>query len=255
MPAHNPGEAMANRKPLLLLTRPMEASNRFASALPKEALSKVHLCISPLIEITFRQTEVEMEGVRGVIFTSANAVRAAQQLNVRPNVPAFGVGAVTVQRALDAGWSATLAGETATELLSALRTSPPDTPLLHLSGRNLRVDLATELSASGIETRSCTIYEQPVQELSREAHSQLAQAQSVIAPVFSPRSAEQLALQVPQSDRIHVVAISHAVTQALKSRSWASIYTADSPTAESIICAVTEAVERLTRVEGHNSAQ
>ena len=243
---------MDDHKPLLFLTRPRAASERFAESLPEDLADAVDICIAPLIEIETLNVPVPMVGIRGVIFSSANAVQAAATLKVDPICPAYCVGAVTTHNAEQSGWPAIQCGETAKELLAKLKNKPPNTPLLHLSGRNLRVDLSKELSSSGIETRNCTIYDQPIQALSDAAKARLASAQTVIAPVFSPRTAGEFVKQVPTSERIHVIAMSSAVAEALRERNWASLTVAENPTAESMSCDIVTAFKRLTRVEGHS---
>ncbi|MEX0280019.1 MAG: uroporphyrinogen-III synthase [Arenibacterium sp.] len=243
---------MEDHKPLLFLTRPRAASERIAESLPEELAVAIDLCIAPLIEIETLNAPVHMAGIRGVIFTSANAVQAAATLKVDPVCPAYCVGAVTTHSAEQSGWPATQCGETAQELLSALKSQSPDTPLLHLSGRNIRIDLSEELSNLGIETRNCAIYDQPIQALSDAAKARLASAQTVIAPVFSPRTAGEFVKQVSTSERIHVIAMSSVVAEALSERNWASLTVAENPTAESMSCDIVTAFKRLTRVEGHS---
>ena len=61
-------------KPALILTRPRLACTRFAQSLSPKLLSRVTLVISPLLQIAPVDTPVDLDGVGGVIFTSANGV-------------------------------------------------------------------------------------------------------------------------------------------------------------------------------------
>lgn len=246
---------MAGIKPLLLMTRPHDASQRFIAALPEWARNGLDLCVSPLMEIETVDSAVDLADVRGVIFTSANAVRAASELGLAADVPAYCVGKVTTQTARAARWRAETCGETAGELVDQLKRIRPDTPLLHLSGRHVRRDLASDLSDAGLATRNCPIYDQLLRPLSQAAIDAVSKAQTVIAPVFSPRTGAHLASELPESGHIHVLAMSEAVAKAMESRRWASLSVSSEPTAESLGRDILTLLNRPTRVEGNPAAQ
>lgn len=246
---------MAGRKPLLLMTRPHDASHRFVAALPEWARSGLDLCISPLLEIETVASAVDLSDVRGVIFTSANAVRAARELGLFADVPAYCVGKVTTQTARAAQWRAETCGETAEDLLDYLKRNRPDAPLVHLSGRHVRRNLASDLSEAGLATRNCPIYDQLLRPLTQAAIDDIGKAQTVIAPVFSPRTGAHLALELPESGHIRVLAMSEAVAKAMDSRCWASLSVSSEPTAESLGRDILTLLNRPTRVEGDPAAK
>ena len=246
---------MAGKKPLLLLTRPRAASDRFIRMLPEAVRDGLDLCLSPLIEIETIAASADLGGFGGVIFTSANAVAAAQALGLPAGLPAHCVGQATTRAARAANWQAQTCGETAQQLVAHLERHRPETPLLHLSGRHTRVDLASELSDAGIATQNRPIYDQPLRPVSQEALDLVARAQAVIAPVFSPRTGAQLARQLPETGHVHALAMSEAVAKSLETRRWASLCISAAPTAASLARDIVALMNRLTRVEGNPRAQ
>ncbi|UWR26348.1 uroporphyrinogen-III synthase [Sulfitobacter sp. S223] len=197
--------------PTLLLTRPADSAKAFAASLNSSALSRVRLLIAPLMEISSTGLTPSIAKTRGVIFTSANGVVHAPKGNGRP---AFCVGVQTTEKAIAKGWAAQRVGNTAQELIATLLADPPDGPLLHLSGCHTRGDIAETLTAAGIATERVMIYEQKLLGLDAAARSALEGP--CIVPVFSPRSAMQLAKEAHgQLEKACIVALSEAVAAPL----------------------------------------
>ena len=96
---------------------------------------------------------------------------------------------------MGSGSTPQLAAGSAAALIEAIAQAAPLGPLLHLHGRHTRGAVAARLSERGIETRAAELYDQraipPTEPL-----APLAAGRRVIAPLFSPRSAELLAAQI-----------------------------------------------------------
>ncbi|WP_162798416.1 uroporphyrinogen-III synthase [Sulfitobacter sp. SK012] len=222
---------MADRT--LLLTRPQASSERFVARLDPLALSKVQVVISPLLEIVPLDTPVSLNGIQAVIFTSANAVGFAPAAN---GMAAYCVGARTYEAARQAGWSAHLAGETAVDLIAHILDLRPKGPLLHLAGHHRRGDIGENLSKSGIQTQTLTLYDQILRGLSSEALSALQG--TTIVPLFSPRTALKFMQESPDMRHVHAVALSGAVADPLASAGLASLEILPSPQGDKMVKAV-----------------
>tara|TARA_R110002020_G_scaffold475452_3_gene710244 strand:+ start:64391 stop:65095 length:705 start_codon:yes stop_codon:yes gene_type:complete len=194
--------------PILLLTRPLESAHAFAASLDPAALAGVRVVIAPLMGIVGTGASIDLTGVHGVIFTSANGVMHAPDGAGRR---AYCVGAKTTQSALARGWRAQQRGDTARELVYSLQSDLPDAPLLHLAGEHTRGDIASRLTAAGIRTDHISLYAQTLLSLEPQALAALDGGPCIV-PVFSPRSAAHLVREATgHLAQAHVVALSDAV--------------------------------------------
>lgn len=198
--------------PILLMTRPEAQSRAFAEALGREG-ADFALLIAPLIGITFGPALPDMAPFRGLVFTSANGVAAYARLG-GPVLPAFTVGAATAEAARAAGLPATSAEGTVEDLIAHLRAARPEAPLLHVRGRHSRGDLAGRLSAAGLPVSAFVAYDQPALPLPEKARAALTGRTTIVAPVFSPRTAALFSKQEVSAPLL-VAAMSEAVAKAL----------------------------------------
>ena len=176
--------------PVVLLTRPAAQSARFAETL-RERVPGLHTVISPLITPTILSPVLPDKPWQGVILTSETGAQAAGRLKAALPPLAFCVGDRTALAASAAGFTP-LSAQGDAEALLALILSKAGRPLIHLRGREARGDLAKRLSAHGIETDEAVVYAQEEQPLTAEAVALLQGQAPVLAPVFSPRTAEIL---------------------------------------------------------------
>lgn len=204
---------MTRPLPVLLLTRPREASERFAALLDGGEL-RFRKIVSPLISIEVSGPLPEAAKVEGLIFTSAAGVTAWQALGGRMDLPAYTVGEATACAARSAGMTASSAEGSADDLVDWLIARDPPAPLLHLRGENVRGFVSERLTEAGLPCSSAMIYRQPAQDLSPEARQALAGEAPVVAPVFSPRTGELLT-RVPVNAPLLVAAMSETVANAL----------------------------------------
>lgn len=238
---------MPQTLPVLLLTRPQEASVRFAQALEARGC-RFRAVISPLFSIEFIGPLPDACAMRGLIFTSANGVAAWRALGGRTDLPAYTVGAATAEAARAAGMTASSADGTADDLVAWLSAMRPPGPLLHLHGKNARGDVAARLSAAGLACSDAVIYDQPEQPPSAEARAALAGPQPVIAPVFSPRTAKLLAREAVKAPLL-VAAMSEAVAKALASLHKRELMVSPRPESEAMTDVVAGLLDRAKRGE------
>ena len=183
-------------RPILLLTRPGDDSERTAARIGADVI------VAPILQIV----PVDHDGAalaraQGLVFTSAHAVACAGPGRGRP---AICVGERTGQVARDAGFAVIQGAGTADSLVPLIAASP--VPLVHPHGRHL----AQRLAVPGI-----VVYDQRPQPLTARARAALMGARPVVVPVYSPRSARLLAgMAAGARAPLWLVAISDAAAAA-----------------------------------------
>lgn len=236
------------------MTRPRAASERFVAQLPTRTRSRVTVIHSPLLDIRPLPVQVVTTGVRGLIFTSANAVNAAASMGVDQRLPAFCVGPATTGTAKGAGWQAQMVGGTAEELVAALLQLRPESPLLHLRGEHSRGNIAERLTELGLTTLEQPVYQQRLLPLTEEASEAASGSSPIIVPIFSPRTARQFADVWTGSAPLWIAAISEATAEPLKSLGYERLRIAKEPTPKKMRKAVKKLVKHAMRVEGEPGA-
>ncbi|WDA13114.1 uroporphyrinogen-III synthase [Paracoccus marcusii] len=183
-------------RPILLMTRPGDDSERTAARIGADVI------VAPILQIV----PVDHDGAAlarapGLVFTSAHAVASAGPGRGRP---AICVGERTGQVARDAGFAVIQGAGTADSLAPLIAASP--VPLVHPHGRHL----AQRLAVPGI-----VVYDQRPQPLTARARAALMGARPVVVPVYSPRSARLLAgMAAGARAPLWLVAISDAAAAA-----------------------------------------
>ncbi len=220
--------------PILLLTRPTAQSQDFLNLCERRLDRPVTAVISPIMKIEKTGEPWNLDGATLVV-TSANAVRALSGAIKGRSVVT--VGEATADLARANGAVAQCLGETADAFLAQADSLIP--PVVVARGVHARLDLAEALISRGTDARSVTVYDQIAAPLSEEARDLLSGTRSVVAPVFSPRSAILLAAHSITAP-LEICAISAAVAQA-----WTGpgrVRVADHPTAEAMCDLVTTAL-------------
>ena len=201
--------------PLVLITRPEDAAQRFADAV-RDALGPVEVAIIPLLDIKPVVDTVDLEGVSALIFTSAAGVEVFAAISEERGLPAWCVGSRTAEAAREIGLTATAAGGDANTLVTLMAEARPTGRLLHLSGVHTRGDVVGRLNGIGLSAEALAIYDQVAVQPGAELAAALAHPGPVIVPLFSPRSAALFAKAAGDgAARTRIVALSHAVANAL----------------------------------------
>lgn len=239
---------------ILLMTRPRAASERFVAQLSPELRDRLTPMYSPLLDIRPTDGAIDLDGMRGLIFTSANGVTVAAHRTGDRSLPAYCVGQATTATAQQAGWAAEMAGESAEELIATLLHWRPDSPLMHLRGEHTRGDVAERLTQSGLRVQEQAIYDQQLLPFTAEAQAALAGNRPVIAPLFSPRTARQFADLWTGPAPLWLVAMSEAVAKPLETLTFQRLKVAKRPEADAMRVAVEKLVRQAMRVEGAQDA-
>jgi uroporphyrinogen-III synthase len=229
--AGNTGPAAAQRlrrqeppvpeAPTLLLFRPGPQAAEFAAALDARLPGKFSTVAAPLTRIVELPGEIDLRGVQGLAFTSANAVVAFAARRLATNLPAWCVGDATAAAARAAGLAADSAGgdEAALAALVAAAHRPGAGSVLHLRGRHTAGDLAERLRAAGVPARAMVIYDQPALPLTDAVRERLVAGGPAVLAFFSPRTARLFVAEAEAAGwplaPATAVSISHAADAAL----------------------------------------
>lgn len=228
----NPG-ATAGRA--VLLTRPEAASREFAGRLNRAAPG-IRVVVSPLLEIEYVGSDPP--DADALVFTSPNAPPRAGPGRGRT---AYCVGDATAAAARDAGYAAVPLGGNADGLVAELLRLRPEGRLLHARGAHARGAVAERLSGAGLRVEERIVYEQVGRPLSDEGRAALSLP--IVAPLFSPRSAERFAPHVETACDPRIVAMSGAVADAVGGRFRHLVDIVESPTVEAMLKGVLRAVD------------
>jgi uroporphyrinogen-III synthase len=207
---------VSKASPVLLLTRPRAQSKSFLRACEDAAGRRIDAVVAPILQIVPLGAKVNLTGLGGVIFTSANAVAAIGDTPRAAGLRAWCVGEQTARAAKAAGFDAVAADGDAEALVSLILRNQPPGPLLHLCGVHQASDIAGQLAEAGVPTRTQAVYDQVARPLPAEALGLLEGAgRPVILPLFSPRSARLIRDAVPRiGEAVIPLAISDNVARA-----------------------------------------
>ena len=238
----------------LLMTRPLSASRRFVDGLPEDLRRGLHVIHSPLIGIEALPATVDFSAIGGLIVTSVNGAEAARRLGAPQGMTCYCVGAETTRAAQQAGLRATCKGQTADQLVAALSELRPEAPLLHLSGRHTRGDIAGRLSALGCPTGQMAVYDQKLLEFSAQARAAMAQSAAIVAPLFPPRAARQFADLWTGDAMLFIAALSPAVSAPVKDLNYKVLDISAEPSGVAMTACVANLLRTVSRVEGGSGA-
>jgi uroporphyrinogen-III synthase len=222
-------------RPVLLLTRPRQASLDFAASLGEGVAAEV--VIAPLIAIEPVGEVPGLDGFAGVIVTSGHAVaRLGKALRGRQ---VFTVGEQTAEAAAAFGANAHCLGATVDAFID--RIEEVATPAIYLHGQHVSSDIEDVARARGLDVSAQVIYDQVPCPMQEDALRAVRSGRGVVAPVFSRRSADLLIRALAGSAQRPVfVAISDAVGERLAGHGEVAV--AETPDAGAMRRAVLEVI-------------
>jgi uroporphyrinogen-III synthase len=240
----------------LLVTRPTADSASLAALIEARGHSVV---IDPMLEVRYLDTAPPaLDGVTGLLFTSANGVRAFAASSARRDIAAYAVGDRTAEAARQAGFTAVASAEGDVDALARLierERKPEDGALLHISGAVRAGNLAEVLSARGYSVQHVALYE-AVAASTLGAATQAAIGDGSLDGVllFSPRTAKHFAELVTaaglveETRRVQAWCLSQAVADALAPLPLAALHVAPEPTQASLLDTLGDAAAPLVPV-------
>lgn len=222
----------------VLLTRPRDQAEEMAAELKSLGHEVI---VSPLLERQMLEISNDFNGVGALVFTSLNGVAAVEGRIPEEllAVPVFVVSERTAAAAEEAGFKNLIVGPgRARGLLPLIIGFKGEIagPIVHISGEDVRTDMAPLLNAAGRSAERLTAYRMVAQSgLSHEAASALRQGQLDAVLFFSPRNAK-LFVTLMRAEGLAAGfggviagALSDAVAEPLNRLQWAVIRTAARP--------------------------
>ena len=179
----------------VLVIRPGDDAQETAALLTARGHDPI---VAPLLGVRYHDGQpLHLEGVAGLLFTSANGARAFARRTSRRDFPVFAVGTQTAQAARDAGFcDVRNADGDSTDLAAfvARTVQRQDGTLLHAAGAEAEGRLANLLTQGGFTVRTEVLYDVPlVQELPAPARDALSDGTLDAVLLYSARSAQAFA--------------------------------------------------------------
>lgn len=220
--------------PTILLTRPADGSDRFARDL-RARLGDVPVVISPVLAIRPTDAVIDLHDDPVPIFTSVNGVAGFVAQHGAGCGLCYTVGRTTAEAARKAGFAPVSADGAVGDLVALIAQDRPRQRLLHLRGVHAAGDLVGDLRKIGLNADSVAVYDQGSVPLTDTALALLDRENPVVLPLFSPRSAAEVARQHRGGAPLFVAAMSDAVAQAVRDLSCAVLRVANRPDAGAML--------------------
>ena len=143
----------------ILLTRPLEDCSEMIIKFKSLGHQVSHLPLLNIEKIDYEQ--INFSDYKGIIFTSANAVKYLDHKNIDKNLLCFCVGSATEKKARSAGFQNVIAAEGNVENLKELilqNFDQKDGQLIYISGETISVDLDQQLINEGYSVKRIVNY-------------------------------------------------------------------------------------------------
>lgn len=231
-----------HNRPLVLVTRSAPGCFETAERLEAEGFEAV---ISPAIEICPLPTALpDLEPISGLVFTSANGVRAFCDRSARRDFTAWCVGPATTESAMAAGFQSVHNADGDAETLADIiiqRNEPSATRLLHVANDAAAGNLVKSLENAGFAAEFAPLYTtRPASALAPKAQCALSGGRLSSILVHSAKGAAGLlpAVRAERVDTTCLVAISDRAARPLQTLAWNRIQIADAPNEDALINAL-----------------
>jgi uroporphyrinogen-III synthase len=227
----------------LLVTRPRDDAESFAEFLR----TRGHVAIiAPVMDVHLQPgPPLALEGVQGILATSANGVRALAGRTAKRDLTIYAVGPQTSEAARTLGFTVVISAEgdsTALVETAAREADPTKGTLLHAAGAETAGRMRQALQARGFNVETAVLYEAvPVAKLPVAAEENLRNGTLDGVLLFSPRSAKTFAALVgeagltAQCAGLVAFCISAATAASLAPLAFAQVAVAGSPNQDAIL--------------------
>ncbi|MBU2980376.1 uroporphyrinogen-III synthase [Lentibacter algarum] len=227
--------------PHIVLTRPQAASNRFAEAL-QAVRPDVSVIISPVLSITYLKN-VPLPDAKALVLTSVHGLEGYLRQGGEPTL-AYCVGKRTALKARERGFQIVAIEESLAKLEPVLRKIDA-TGLLHVHGKHVTGNLSNQI----IGMQDVVVYDQPAQALTGEAQKALSGERAVVLPLFSPRSAREVARQIEPKAPVFAAFISDAAKMQFADVTLRGGLTAERPDGDAMCNATLTLLEAACALE------
>ena len=143
----------------ILLTRPLEDCSEMIIKFKSLGHQVSHLPLLNIEKIDYER--INFSDYKGIIFTSANAVKYLDYKNIDKNLLCFCVGSATEKKARSAGFQNVIAAEGNVGNLKELilqNFDQKDGQLIYISGETISVDLDQQLTNEGYSVKRIVNY-------------------------------------------------------------------------------------------------
>ena len=143
----------------ILLTRPLEDCSEMIIKFKSLGHQVSHLPLLSIEKIDYDQ--INFSDYKGIIFTSANAVKYLDHKNIDKNLLCFCVGSATETKARSVGFQNVIAAEGNVGNLKELilqNFDQKDGQLIYISGETISVDLDQQLTNEGYSVKRIVNY-------------------------------------------------------------------------------------------------
>lgn len=206
--------------------------------------------VSPMLRIVETRLDLSvLEGVRDIVFTSANGVRAFALAGAEAEAfTAWCVGPSTAAAAHEAGFGRVVEGDgDADDLATLILTARSELsgPLLHIANDAAAGNLVATLTAAGVEARFAAAYRtDAAPSLSDEALTALAERPAILL-IHSAKGAAAIATTGAPLANAIIVAISQAAAAPLQNIVTRGQWVAQRPNEDALMTALDEAAAAL----------
>ena len=221
----------------LLITRPETDALPLAETLRARGHEPV---IEPLLTIDYLDLELNLEGICGVLITSAAGIRALARLSGDRRVPIYAVGNASAATARELGYRTVHSAEGDVHALADLvinSVSPDAGIFFHAAGSTVAGDLKKLLEAKGFTIfRTALYHARTATMLNQTIVQMIADGKIEGVLLYSPRTAKtfaQLLRNAALEDHCHGIGaycLSQAVADAVAALPWRAVHVAQQPT-------------------------
>lgn len=222
----------------LLITRPEADAALLADRLRELGHEPF---VEPMLHIHYLDMmELELEGITGVLITSAAGIRALARISGDRRVPVFAVGEASGEAASELGYRTVhVAGGDVNALARMVseRLGDDGGLLFHAAGSAVAGDLKGMLEASGLTVFRTALYDaRTAERFSARTAAQIANAEIDGVLLYSARTTQTFAKLVAaaalgeECSRMTAYCLSQAVADAASDIPWQALHVADHPT-------------------------
>ena len=143
----------------ILLTRPLEDCSEMIVKFKSLGNQVSHLPLLRIEKVNYEQ--INFSDFKGIIFTSANAIKFLNLRDINKNILCFCVGNATEKKARSVGFQNVFAAEGNVENLKELllqNFNQKDGPLIYISGETISIDLDQQLLKEGYNIKRIINY-------------------------------------------------------------------------------------------------
>ena len=242
---------MSEHLPPILITRAEPGASETAARV--EALG-ARAIRSPVLHMNMLETAslTSPDTLSGLVFTSANGVRAYVERSDHRALPAWCVGPATAAAAQQAGFEQVReSAGNAVDLARfiAAHSRPETRPLLHVANAAAKGDLRRSLETAGFSVAFAALYEmRPAEALAADAREAMAGGQPVLVFVHSAKGAERFAELCAglSTHALIAIAISQPAAARLAVLDLKALHIAPEPNEDGLFAALPSAIATLS---------